>query len=472
MFCALFLATGCEDEFKDLNTNNNEPERASPNVVLTAALEDQMNDFGGTGLGYIGVFNQHFSGNHATGVDYDQYVLTNNSFAGQFTNSYLGHLKDYQYLIREGADLGAMHYAGVAKIMTALSLGVMTDMYGSIPWSEALDAANFSVGYDDQESIYNTIQVLLSEGIADLGGTSNLALSLGDFVFNGDTDKWIATAHLLRARYFNHLSKRDPMGSATSALTAVDAAKAAGLTSSSGDLVHPWEGTAQHRNRWNLLYENNLIIASENFMDYLVTNNDPRLEAYWDDQAFGSPPVNVGYLGKPQGFGTDNTSYSPVGPAGYFGQTDSDQFLATYFELLFIEAEAAMRSGDAPRAATALNDAVRAQVNQVVSHANGLANTAAYFGTYASYTAGTVTMEAIMTEKWKAMFTMELESWTDVRRHDYAYPNWLEIPADGTSGPVATEFIRRILYPQAELDLNTDNVPPNVTIFQRLWWDQ
>jgi len=77
-----------------------------------------------------------------------------------------------------------------------------------------------------------------------------------------------------------------------------------------------------------------------------------------------------------------------------------------------------------------------------------------------------------MTEKWKATFTMSEESWTDMRRHDFAYPAFVEIPrfADGTD--VAAEFIRRILYPQDELDKNGDQVPAGVSIFDRLWWDQ
>jgi hypothetical protein len=74
-----------------------------------------------------------------------------------------------------------------------------------------------------------------------------------------------------------------------------------------------------------------------------------------------------------------------------------------------------------------------------------------------------------MTEKYKAMFAQEVETWMDVRRHGYAYPVGMQaIPfvsnTAATKVPVASTFIQRLLYTQSELDKNGANVP-KTTIF-------
>lgn len=87
-----------------------------------------------------------------------------------------------------------------------------------------------------EQLVYQDIQTLLSEAIADLSKSAddnNILPATDDLIFNGDAARWIITARILQARGENHLSKRDAAGSATKALAALDAAhSAAGLTRS------------------------------------------------------------------------------------------------------------------------------------------------------------------------------------------------------------------------------------------------
>ena len=94
----------------------------------------------------------------------------------------------------------------------------------------------------------------------------------------------------------------------------------------------------------------------------------------------------------------------------------------------------------------------------------------AYKSAFASETSTSVTLDKIMTEKYKAMFTMNIETWTDLRRHDFAYPSggYLSLPNEAT----LPQFIRRGLYPQAEIDNNFDNVPTGISMTDRPWWDR
>lgn len=467
------LAFSCSDErLQEINKNNNNPEKVTLDVFFNAGSTGILENFGYGYDRYAGAFTQHFSGNHATGIELDQYDFDAGYFNFQFNSIYRNGLFELKTLVDQAVEEKSYHYAGAAKIMMAIGLGYLTDVYGDIPWSEALQGSALPFPkYDKQSFIYTEISRLLTEAIGDLNKDSAVSLSKGDIYYGGDVSKWRALAHVLLARYANHLSKKDPAGSATMALNHLDMAYAEGWDGTM-DLQMPYEGTATHQNPWYALYTNNLIIASENFMNILKDNNDPRLEAYWDDVSVDG--TLVGYEGKCNGFGISNVSYSPVGPNGFFGKAGSPELIVTYFEAKFIEAEAAMRAGDKARAATAMNEGVAASCAKV---APGVDATA-YIAAFGSEDMGSVTMEKIMTEKYKAMFCQEIESWVDVRRHDYAYPSYLAVPLDKCVDPLASapEFVRRGIYPQSELDNNSQSVPAEgkgkPSKFNRLWWDQ
>jgi len=475
--CFLIISTGCNDLFEEINTNENSPEDVTLNVLLSAAQTGLMDNFGYGFDRYANTFTQHFAGNHATGIDMDQYILNTGDHNFYFEEMYRGGLQDCSSIIAKGTSEESWHYVGIAQIMQTVGLSHLTSIYGDIPWSEALQGNEQPYPkYDSQQEIYAEMQRLLSEGVANLDKSSVAKPGSDDIVYQGDLNKWKAIAYVLSARFHNHLSKVNPSGSAADALAAIDKAEEAGI-STVGDLHYQFDGTVTHENPWSLLYKNNLIIASENFMNWMLDTNDPRLLAYWDDVAVDG--TYVGYNGKCTGFGISNVSYSPVGPNGFYGDEGSPLVLCTYFEAKFIEAEAAMRAGDADRAATAHNMAIAASIEKVgTAYASDSLNMVynsfipVYIENYGSETAASITMEKIMNEKYKSMFTQGVEGWVDARRHDYAYPEYLDIPKAGCETPVSGELIRRALYPQSELNDNPDNVPGGVGIFDRLWWDQ
>ncbi len=477
---------GCSKlSMDELSVDPNNPTSANLDLLITNAQSDIAGAFGTNWDRYAGTFVQTFAGNHATGVSSDRYQLTSNDFTGFFNVPYRTGMKDSYEIIKAGTTTEQWQHVGIAKVMMATMLGALTDVYGDIPYSEAFQGVALAQPkYDSQQDIYNEIFSLLQGAIADFNKTASSPIASNqDIIYQGDINKWKATANLLLARYNNHLSKKDANGSATSALSYVDAAMTLGINNA-GNFDFNYDGSANWQNPWYVLYENNLIIASNKFMTLLQTTNDPRLKAYWDDRPFNYPNNGgvLGFVGKDNGDPTGGASYSPVGPNTFYGKKASPLLIATYFELRFIEAEAAMRLGNSTRAATALNAAINAQLDLVTPSVVDLltssggdvpaynAQIAAYKAMYASETAATVTMEKIMTEKYKAMFTMNIETWTDMRRHDFAYPGggYVSLPNNAT----LASFIRRGLYPQSEIDNNSDNVPKGVTMTDKLWWDQ
>jgi hypothetical protein len=244
-----------------------------------------------------------------------------------------------------------------------------------------------------------------------------------------------------------------------------------------GNFALPYDGaTGTTTNPWYGMWTNGMLAANKPFLDSLIAQNDPRLNAYFTS-INGVTGDNVYGLGKVQSGVVGNGDYMGIGPDAwsYYGQKTSPVQMATYPELLMIEAEAALRSGDAARAATAHNAAITDQVNAVLSLPASLASDkakiAAYLAKYASETPASITLEKIMTEKNKLMFSIEAEAWMDVRRTGNLYPSWLTIPVfDDTATPtlpVATTWIQRLLYPQGELDKNGANVP-TTTIYDKL----
>ena len=483
------------DRLADYNINENSPSKASSSTLLTAAeFSGIMVDEGsftsgasgaatnGDGDGFLGIFAGHFAGNHAEGVDFNQYILTHGSFSFLFNDAYASSLMNLKQLILN-QEPGEEGYVGIAEILEGYQLGYLTAVYGDIPWTQALDVLKYpQPKYDAQLAIYDTVQTLLSEGIAKVNAanasTTDLAVS-GDIIYGGDLGKWAAAAYLLKARFYNHFSKKDPSGSAASALLMVDSAKLAGFSTNAdaGNFALPYDGlTAQTINPWYGMWTNGMLAANKPFLDSMIAQNDPRLNAYFTS-INGVTGDDVYGLGKVQSGVVGNGDYMGIGPDAwsYYGQKTSPVQMATYPELLMIEAEAALRAGDPARAATAHNAAITDQINAVLSLPASLTadknKVAAYLATYASETAGTITLAKIMTEKHKLMFSIEGESWMDVRRTGNLYPSWLTIPVvDETvipPVPVATNWIQRLLYPQSELDKNTANVPA-ATIFDKI----
>lgn len=469
-FASMILFSSCTktlDSMAKMNINENSPTTVIPSALLTQAeFSGVFTNEGGFGDCPIGVFNGHLAGNHATGLNYNQYQLTATSFQGLFTNAYQSSMMNLKQIINNPDANKA--YVGIAQILQAYELGYVTTLYGDIPWTQALDVVTYPhPKFDAQADVYTSIQGLLTAGIANVttGGTVK-----GDILYNGNLSKWKALAYMLSARYYNHLSKKDPTGSATNALAAAANAYAAGFTTAY-DFALPYDGSSAMVNPYQATWVNGMYPVNKPFLSLIMTTADPRLRAFLTSTSYGTG-VNAYGLGKTQDGDVGTGNYMMPGDSTYYGAANSPVLFGTYFELKFIEAEANMRLGKTTEAAAALNAAVSAHLNKVVSFTADKALIPAYVATYGSETSGTVTTAKIMTEKYKAMFCQEVEAWMDVRRHNYAYPVGMQaIPvvsnAVATKVPVASAFIQRLLYPQEELNNNLSNVP-KATIFDKL----
>jgi hypothetical protein len=133
------------------------------------------------------------------------------TFNNEWDGTYLS-LNNIQQMITKcesGANAGQADILGMAQILAAYDWGIMTDMFGNIPCSEAFKASAPKV--DSQESIYENINNLLDAAIVNLGKAIDGKMKNAgsqDLLFNGNCSKWRGLAHALKARYLLHKAGR------------------------------------------------------------------------------------------------------------------------------------------------------------------------------------------------------------------------------------------------------------------------
>ena len=455
----LLLGSASCSKFVDgYETSPNSPTETNAGLLTTVIEVSTFAHYSGQFARFATIMTQQCAGAQAQYEDIANYSVLEGDNNNEWASHYSA-ITDCNILI-DLAGASNPHYSGIGKILKAMNLALTTDLWGDIPNREAgegLDGeAFFNPGYDAQEVVYQDIQQLLTGAIADLSKSADDNIILpgsDDLIFNGDVTNWIITAHILKARYENRLSKRDPAGSATRALADLDNAFAAGLSSPASDCNAIFPGDGNSLNQW-FAFQNDradYIKMGEGFVNLLKAIDDPRLPFY------ATEDVNGDISGTP--LGTTVTTSSDVG--SYFASATSPAPLVSYVEAKFIEAEAAFRANDKMRAANAHNEAIKAHVAQVT----GAPVPAAYETAQASETDATITLEKIMTHKYVALFT-QFEAYNDWRRT--GIPQLMPNPNGVVAG-----IPRRLPTPQNERLYNTNAPRPSITdVLKPVWWDE
>jgi hypothetical protein len=138
---------------------------------------------------------------------------------------------------------GAYHYMGVIKLFRAMGFMVMCDVYGEMPYVNAL-GVEISPTYDDGKTIFNSALAELDEAIVLFQKTQETrakTLKEGDAWNGGDVDKWIKLCYGLKARYLNNLSKKTDLYNPTAILEALDNAP---KSNNDNTIIHHENSTA------------------------------------------------------------------------------------------------------------------------------------------------------------------------------------------------------------------------------------
>ena len=375
-----------------------------------------------------------------------KYSLTGADINNYWGTIYTEILINAKILAEKAVEEGSPHNEGLSKVMTAYTLSIASDLWGDIPYSEALQGTDnvLKAKFDSQQEIYNTIFRLLDEAIADLGFTEEPVGIEGDVIYVGDADAWVNAARAIKARAELQLSKKNGAAAYNNALTLVDAfASAPSLCSIKGE-------NANTNPMYQFMLDRGDVRMSQTFLDELDATSDPRIPFYFaeneDGEIVGSDP------------GSENEAASP--PGDYMAGSTAPTVLLSFAELKFIEAEAALQTGDADRAVAAYIAGVSASVAKVT----GDANQDWIDANIGSETGGTISLEKIMMQKRHALVG-QVQPFSDWRRTGIPTLNLV-------LGATKTEVPRRFPYSQDESIYNADNIPPVGSIIVPVWWDE
>jgi len=275
------VVTSCRQEL-DINVDPNNPSEASLSGLLSGSQVGFAFALGGEGTRMPASIVQHYAGHRAQPLDYAQYRITSSSTDvawGAFYNNVLMGMRELE---NKAAASGNRAYVGVSKLLQAHAFSVVTDMFGDIPFSEALQGrANITPAYDRQENIYPALIAMIDEGLAALSaGTETIS---GDIVYGGDVAKWKKYGNSLKLRLLNHLSSKQPNAAANFLAsnpslieTSVDDAKVAfGSVTSNANPIHQFDVISGRKDQ---------AVAST-IVDKMKALSDPRAGVYFEPDA-------------------------------------------------------------------------------------------------------------------------------------------------------------------------------------------
>lgn len=131
---------------------------------------------------------------------------------GAWNTAYAGTLNDAKTLIPLAEKGELFVHAGIARTIRASILANMVDVFGDIPFSEALDPANFNPKADGGAAIYTAAIADLDKAVENFNAKSK-AGAPGDLFYGGTTDSWIRAANTLKLKLLLNRRLVDRAGS-------------------------------------------------------------------------------------------------------------------------------------------------------------------------------------------------------------------------------------------------------------------
>lgn len=476
---ALVLVFGaCDNNFDEINTDPNAILRVTPDLLLPTVIRSSVNQVMGDGWSIGNIVIQQTA--KIQFVNADRYIWGDQS--GTWNGLYTA-LRDVENLEQLADAAQQNNYKGISLVMKSWIYAVLTDTYGDVPYSEAIQGKSsqqFTPAYDAQEQIYAGIIADLEEANTLLGSSDEVVV--GDILYAGNIQRWKKLANALHLRYLMRISGRQNVSQAMQAI--LDDANRYPLfeeNADNGALRYLAELPNQfpvHTYRVGSFDEFRL---SKTLGDKLLANQDPRIAIFARPTAASAGSSNPLYVGVPNGLddvaalnyngGVQNVSR--VG-ALYFENAITERglevargYIMAYPELQFILAEAASKgliSGTT--AQSYYENGIRAAFDMVDTEmpSNYLTREGVAFQQNRA-------LELIGNQKWIGLFFTGMEAWFDWRRT--GYPQLVAGPSNQNSNRIPVRFA----YPLSEQSQNAASRAAAVErqgaddINTHVWWD-
>jgi hypothetical protein len=469
---ALGLAVGgCDDGLTDINVNPNSPTDVPTELLIRPAITGAA----GMGLGvgmtwnHAGLWAQHYA--QIQYPDEDRFVVRDETMQGMWNTWYASPLKDIATIIGKAEATNRPNEAAVGYVLKSWSFGVMTDVWGDLPYSEALRAeeGTFMPRYDSQQEVYAGIFAELKKAAEMINTGASGFPAANDLIYQGNMARWQAFANSLRLRHAMRLTRVDPARARTE-FEAGLAGPGGVIASNEAEAKLVYLASSPNRNPFfeNQITRNDHRISAT-LVDHLIATNDPRLPFYANPiEADG-----VSYVGHENGMNPGSatlTSRSKVGV--WFTSPTSPVFFMRHAEVLFLRAEAAERGWNAGGSAKELYEAaVTASMQEYGIAAEAIAAFLAQPSV--SFDAAADKLRLIAHQKWVALYGQGSEAFAEWRRT--GVPTLEPGPHAAPGG-----MPRRFPYPNLEESLNGASFKEaetrqggsaNLSLFGRVWWD-
>lgn len=522
-FTALLGSAACSDKYLDeVNTNPNaaSANNLNPNYLLS----DGQLIFANTGYTQLlyqapavqalaSTFNYYGNG--------DKYINAG-GFTGYqaatFNQGYTA-LSRLQQAITVANTQGASRYVNVIAISNIMKIMIfqrITDTYGDIPFSQALQAAQGGITtpqYDKQQDIYPAMLTQLDAAIATLNTSG--AKATGDLIYGGDVAQWKKLAYSLMVRVAMRMTKANPTLAKTYTEKAAAAGTLASITDNAIVRTDASYGDTQNASAGALLTTDDFREAkwSKTLIDYLRTTSDPRLGVIAEipqdgatnnaNQSLTGNTDPTVQRGLPNGYDLTGGAFdirkradypgatgtgTDLAPLGNYSrprltvyiQRNAPNYLLTYAETEFLLAEAASRGWSVGTdAATHYANGLRGALQSLGQFNSTAAISSTTIDTYvaANPLGATNQLKQVNEQYWLETATTFnfTEAWFNWRRSGYPELVPVNYPGNVTGGTIP----RRLIYPVTEVSNNPAGYQMGVAslsggdlLTSRVWWDK
>ncbi len=472
------LITSCEDNL-NINDNPNTPVDVDKKFVLTAAQGSLATAMGGQ-LANLGGFLAQYHTQPPSASQYtniDTYNM-NIDFSDRLWNElWAGCLNDLKFVLAKSDEEGDTGSFLIASVVRAYTFQVLTDLYGDIPYSEALlGSENITPSVDFGGDIYAGLIAEIDAALAKYNGNPvNSTVGAQDAIYNADMSDWIKFANTLKLKLYIRMAyTTQANASAVTALLTEDNfitsdAKFA-LYESAQNKANPFYDVQIDR----LGDVNN--IASNSLLQFLDTNIDPRQTAIYRTNT-----SNI-FRGIDQG---DRGSYASE-VASDFSRPNIIATTPVYFmtvaESNFLQAEALIRYSNGTGAKAKYDAGV---ANSFITYGFTAAQAQILTGAGGTYeyvlSADVETaLRQVMIQKWISLANVNnIEGFFESNRtqypetvtlgnEDYSIGNMLVSVSSVLTGD---QTPNTIFYPDTETSKNP-SITQKASITEKVWWDQ
>ena len=283
-------------------------------------------------VSYPGHFNQFSDPDmrltrmlNAGAAIYDN-AVTPGGLDGNWNTAYANILNDVKALIPIAEKSELFVHAGVARTIRAAVLANLVDHFGDVPFTEALDAANFNPKVESGATIYAAAIKDLDDAAANFTAKSKAGL-VTDLYYGTNADNWLRAANSLKLKLLLNRRLVDAAGS-TSGINALIAGGKL-ISSSAQNFVFRFGTNLTNPDTRHPRYQGQYLPAgggdyqSNAYMGIMYDKGDPRIRMYFYRQTIKNT-TNVNEVRcinntKPNHYSASDYFCLPT-PVGYWGR--------------------------------------------------------------------------------------------------------------------------------------------------------